>query len=135
MIDQNDIKYKCPECDSETIRFKFKVNNNDKNSAYSNVTEEIQCAICFMDIPANIFIINENTDIKENKKIWKYFYKPEHIKIAAQCSKCSLYYWDIEKQLSQKKIITSNIFYQTFDTKSDFSAECLFRLFRFVSCL
>ena len=36
-------KYQCPECESETIRFKFKVKNNDKNSAYANVIEEIQC--------------------------------------------------------------------------------------------
>ena len=56
-------KYKCPECESEAIRFKFKVKNNDKNSAYANVTEEIQCATCFMDIPANVFVINEDSNI------------------------------------------------------------------------
>ena len=110
-------KYKCPECESETIRFKFKVNNNDKNSAYANVTEEIQCSNCFMDIPANVFTINNNSNIEENKKIWNSFYKPEHIKKAAQCSKCFLYYWDIEKKLSVQNIISSDIFYQTFDTK------------------
>ena len=110
-------KYKCPECESETIRFKFKVNNNDKNSAYANVTEEIQCSNCFMDIPANVFTINNDSNIEENKKIWNSFYKPEHIKKAAQCSKCYLYYWDIEKKLSVQNIISSDIFYQTFDTK------------------
>ena len=110
-------KYKCPECESETIRFKFKVNNNDKNSAYANVTEEIQCSNCFMDIPANVFTINNDSNIEENKKIWNSFYKPEHIKKAAQCSKCFLYYWDIEKKLSVQNIISSDIFYQTFDTK------------------
>ena len=109
-------KYKCPECESETIRFKFKVNNNDKNSAYANVTEEIQCSNCFMDIPANVFTINNDSNIEENKKIWNSFYKPEHIKKAAQCSKCYLYYWDIEKKLSVQNIISSDIFYQTFDT-------------------
>ena len=110
-------KYKCPECESETIRFKFKVNNNDKNSAYANVTEEIQCSACFMDIPANVFLISKDSNIEENKTIWNFFYKPEHIKKAAQCYKCALYYWDIERKLSVQNIISSDIFYQTFDTK------------------
>ena len=115
----NDSKeiYKCPECDSEKIRYKFKVNNSDKNSAYANVTEEIQCATCYMDIPANVFVINKDSNIGENKTIWNSFYKPEHIKKAAQCSKCTLYYWDIERKLSFQNIISSDIFYQTFDTK------------------
>ena len=110
-------KFKCPECGSETIRFKFKVKNKDENSAYANVTEEIQCAICFMDIPANVFVVNKDSNIEENKTVWHYFYKPEHIKKAAQCSKCNLYYWDIERQLLVKNIISSDIFYQTFDSK------------------
>ena len=110
-------KYQCPECESETIRFKFKVKNNDKNSAYANVIEEIQCATCFMDIPANVFVINKDSNIEENKTIWNSFYKPEHIRNAAQCSKCTLYYWDIERELSVQNILSSDIFYQTFDTK------------------
>ena len=110
-------KYQCPECESETIRFKFKVSNSDKNSAYANVTEEIQCANCFMDIPANVFIINKHSNIEDNKKIWNSFYKPEHIKNAAKCSKCELYYWDIEKILVNKNITSPDIFYQNFDTK------------------
>ena len=110
-------KYQCPECESTTIRFKFKVNNNDKTSPYANVTEEIQCANCFMDIPANIFVINKHTNIEDNKKIWESFYKPEHLKNAAQCSKCNLYYWQIEKQLFDMNIISPDIFYQTYDTK------------------
>ncbi len=111
------INYQCPECDSQKIRFKFKVNNKNKTNAYANVTEEIQCGNCFMDIPANVFIINKDNNIKDNKTIWNSFYKPEHIKSAAQCSKCNLYYWDIEKKLSVLNIITSDIFYQTFDSK------------------
>ena len=112
-------KYQCPECESEIIRFKFKVKNNDKNSAYANVIEEIQCATCFMDIPANVFVINKDSNIEENKTIWNSFYKPEHISKAAQCSKCALYYWDIERELSVQNIISSDIFYQTFDTKGE----------------
>ena len=117
MTTSNEDKYKCPECESESIRFKFKVINKDISSAYANVTEEIQCAKCFMDIPANVFIINHETNIEDNKKIWESFYRPEHIKKAAQCSECDLYYWDIEKKLLNKNIISTDIFYQTYDTK------------------
>ena len=117
MTSRNEDKYKCPECESESIRFKFKVINKDITSAYANVTEEIQCAKCFMDIPANVFIIDHKSNIEDNKKIWQSFYRPEHIKKAAQCSKCDLYYWDIEKKLSNKNIISTDIFYQTYDTK------------------
>lgn len=107
--------FSCPECTSDTIKFRFKANY--KNDVYADVTEEIQCANCFMDVPANLFIVNENTNIDDNKKIWKSFYKPEHIKQAAQCSKCDLYYWEIEKKLFSKNITSSDIFYQAYDTK------------------
>ena len=117
MITSNEDKYKCPECESESIRFKFKVINKNISSAYANVTEEIQCAECFMDIPANVFIVNHENNIEDNKKIWESFYRPEHIKKAARCSKCYLYYWEIEKKLSNKNIISNDIFYQTYDTK------------------
>ena len=40
MTVRNEDKYKCPECESEFIRFKFKVINKDISSAYANVTEE-----------------------------------------------------------------------------------------------
>ena len=93
------------------------MNTKDKNNPYANVTEEIQCASCFMDIPANVFIFKNANDIEDNKKIWQSFYKPEHLKVAAQCSKCSQYYWQIEKQLSDINITSPDIFYQTYDTK------------------
>ena len=53
---------------------------------------------CFMDIPSNVFIFNKDIDIENNKKIWKLFYKPEHLKVAPRCSKCNLYYWQIENK-------------------------------------
>ena len=77
----------------------------------------MQCASCFMDIPANVFIYNTDDEIEDNKKIWQSFYKPEHLKVAAQCSRCSQYYWQIEKQLSDMNITSPDIFYQTYDTK------------------
>ncbi|MDC6448390.1 hypothetical protein PQZ42_04855, partial [Alphaproteobacteria bacterium] len=57
------------------------------------------------------------TNIQDNKKMWNAVYKPEHIKRAAQCSKCELYYWVIEKKLFKKNITSSDIFYQAYDTK------------------
>ena len=107
--------FKCPECDSNSIKCRFKVNH--KNNVYAEVTEEIQCASCYMDIPANLFIVDENTNIEDNQKIWKTLYKPEHIKNAAQCSKCYLYYWEIEKILVRQNVTSTDIFYQTYDTK------------------
>ena len=65
MQKENQEFFKCPECDSETIRFRFKVNSKNQNRAYANVTEEIQCAKCFMDIPANIFIIYDENDFEK----------------------------------------------------------------------
>ena len=117
MQKENQEKLQCPECESTKIRFRFKVNTKEKNNAYANVTEEMQCASCFMDIPANVFIYNTDDEIEDNKKIWQSFYKPEHLKVAAQCSKCSQYYWQIEKQLSAMNITSPDIFYQTYDTK------------------
>ena len=63
MNNENKEKYQCPECESKNIRFKFKVNNKNKNKndPYSHVTEEIQCAECFMDIPPYFAIVSYMT--------------------------------------------------------------------------
>ena len=45
----------CPECESSSIKYRFKVDY--KNKIYAGVTEEIQCAQCFMDIPSNLFAV------------------------------------------------------------------------------
>ena len=119
MQKENQDKFQCPECESKNIKFKFKVNRKDKNNAYANVTEEIQCGSCFMDIPANVFIFQNDADIENNKKIWNSFYKPEHLKVAAQCSKCNLYYWEIEKKLANMNINTQDIFYQSYDINAE----------------
>ena len=55
MAKENQEKFQCPECESKNIRFRFKVNKKDKNNAYANVSEEIQCANCFMDIGSKLF--------------------------------------------------------------------------------
>ena len=64
---------------------------------------------------------------KKLKKIWLSFYKPEHLNTAAKCSKCKLYYWQIEKKLFEMKIISSDIFYQTYDSKAS-SGQMICRL-------
>ena len=115
-------KFQCPECESKNIRYRFKVNYKDSH-VYSGVTEEIQCSNCYMDIPANIFIITENTNINDNKKIWNSFYKPEHLKNAAKCSKCNLFYWEIEQELVKQNIITTDIFYQSFNVRGESSKK------------
>ena len=116
MNSQNQ-KLICPECEAINIKLRFKVDHQNKENVYSNVTEEIQCGECYMDIPSNVFIIDDNSSLELNKKQWHNIYKPEHIKKAARCSKCELYYWEIEKILINKKITSSNIFYQAYDVK------------------
>ena len=98
-------KYQCPECESEIIRYKFKVKNNDKNSAYANVTEEIQCATCFMDIPANVFVINKGSNIEENKTINFTFEIPNVLK-----DKRSLLFFNLIKaHIEDKNKIKGNM--------------------------
>ena len=65
----------------------------------------------------NIIFAYDINDIKKNVKIWKSLYRDEHIKNAAQCTKCNLYYWQIEKELFKININSPDIFYQTYDTK------------------
>ena len=89
MTKENQEKFQCPECDSKNIRFRFKVNTKEKNNAYANVSEEIQCGNCFMDIPSNLFLINNENNPKDVNIRWNTIYKPEHLKNAAKCSKCS----------------------------------------------
>ena len=111
-------KFLCPECGFDKIRFRFKVSYKDDH-VYSGVTEEIQCSGCYMDIPANICIINENTNVEDNQLIWNSLYRPEHIKNAAKCSKCNLFYWQIENKLANLKINTQDIFYQSYDINAE----------------
>ena len=40
----NNEKYKCPECQSDSIRFKFKVKNHN-NYSYANVTKRFNVQV------------------------------------------------------------------------------------------
>ena len=108
--------FTCPECESTEIKSITKTNNKNLNGPYKNVNEEIQCANCFIDIPSNLSL-NITSTKKEVKKLWIEIYKPEHLKLAAKCSKCELYYWEIEKKLTIKNSNDGNIFYQSYNVE------------------
>ncbi len=113
----NKINFFCPNCSSDKYIGKTTIGKNYKDEPYKNVTSEIQCAKCFMDIPS---IISENiSPDKQNEmsKLWNEVYKPSHKENAAQCSKCFRYYWEIEKYLSENNISAKDIFYQTYNPK------------------
>ena len=113
----NKINFFCPNCSSDKYIGKTTIGKNYKDEPYKNVTSEIQCAKCFMDIPS---IISENiSPDKQNEisKLWNEIYKPSHKENAAQCSKCFRYYWEIEKYLFENNISTKDSFYQTYNPK------------------
>ena len=112
---QNYIHFNCPNCNSTKYFGKTTMGKKLKEGPYKNVISEIQCSICFMDIPSNLC---ENISINEldnKKKIWNDIYKPYHKLDAAKCSKCLKFYWEIEKYLFQNKISTKDIFYQNYN--------------------
>ena len=98
--ENNTIKGKAIVVDGDTIKIKGK-----------------QIRFGGIDAPESYYRGKKQTCIDDNKKVWESFYKPEHVKNAAQCSKCNLYYWQIEKKLFDINIISPDIFYQTYDTK------------------
>ena len=104
-------KYKCPECESEAIRFKFKVKNNDKNSAYANVTEEIQCASCFIDIPANVFVINEDSQVLKKIKQFGILFISQSILRKQHNALNALYTTGILRENFQFKILYLLIYF------------------------
>ena len=75
-----------------------------------------------MDIPGHLGERLNNISIEEAKNEWLNKYKPEHLKDAAKCSICSLYYFEIEKKLELDVSFIldkgKNIFMQKF-TKKD----------------
>ena len=109
------ISFKCPNCDSIKFLNKHSFGKKVNSGPYLNVNTEIQCANCFMDIPSNLSENIKDNKYDDNKKLWNKFYKPEHLKISAKCSKCRRYYWEIEKYLFKNKISNKDIFYQTYN--------------------
>ena len=105
-------KFICPECGSKKIKEYFHYHRNSENSLYSKVLHEIQCASCFMDIPDHLGERHKNISIKEAKNEWINKYRPEHLKEAAKCNFCNLYYYEIEKKLELSFSKNKNIFMQ-----------------------
>ena len=89
----------CPECKSNTVKDTFHYQSKSDNSLYSSVLYEIQCASCYMDIPGHLGERNKKLSFEHVKNEWFNKYKPEHLKDAAKCSLCNLYYFEIEKFL------------------------------------
>ena len=108
------LKFRCPNCDSIKFIGKNSLGTKIKSGAYLNVSSEIQCSDCFIDIPSNISENIDENDYEKCKKLWHELYKPEHLKNSPKCSKCSRAYWEIEKFLFNRNISIKEIFYQTY---------------------
>ena len=107
-------KFICPECGSKKIKENFYYQEKLGTDLYSTVLHEIQCGSCFMDIPGHIGERINNISIDSAKNEWINKYKPEHLKNAAKCSICLLYYYEIEKKLESNLGKNKNIFMPKF---------------------
>lgn len=116
--------FNCPECGSNLIKENFHYKSKSGTSLYSFVLHEIQCGYCFMDIPGHLGERNENISIDEAKNQWFNMYRPEHLRDAAKCSICNLYYYEIEKKLSLGLKKNKNIFMQKFSQNSNPDLIC-----------
>ena len=112
-------KFLCPECGSSNVKENFHYKSKVGANLYSKVLHEIQCGSCFMDIPAQLGLRLTNMTISQAKNEWLEKYKPEHIKDAAKCYNCKLYYWEIEKKLVNNFKKNINIFLQKFTKKEN----------------
>jgi hypothetical protein len=110
----NQNKFNCPECGSDNIKENFHYKVKSGTNLYSSILHEIQCGSCFLDIPSHLGERHENISIQRAREEWFNVYKPEHLKKAAKCSVCNLYYYEIEKKLENKLDKNNNIFMQKF---------------------
>ena len=121
-LEQN--KFNCPECGSENVKENFRYKSKSGDNLYSSVLHEIQCGSCFMDIPGHLGERLNNISIDQAKNEWINRYKPEHLKEAAKCSICNLYYYEIEKKLELDSDKNKNIFMQKFTQTSSPDLIC-----------
>tara|TARA_B100000579_G_C22385950_1_gene644984 strand:- start:169 stop:567 length:399 start_codon:yes stop_codon:yes gene_type:complete len=112
---QNFSNFNCPNCKSTKFITKTTIGKKYIDGPYKDVNSEIQCAECFMDIPSNISENIKKNDLDNCHKLWNEVYKPAHKLNAAKCSKCYLYYWEIERNLFVNNISLKDIFYQTYN--------------------
>ena len=112
------LKFNCPNCSSTDYIAKNSLGKKFTTNPYKNVKSEIQCSICFFDIPSNISENIDKKDYEKNKILWNEFYKPEHLKHSPRCSICCRFYWEIEKYLFNKNISRKDIFYQKYNPRN-----------------
>ena len=117
-------KFNCPECGSNIINENFHYKSKSGNNLYSTVLHEIQCGSCFMDIPGHLGEKPDGVSIDDAKNEWLNKYKPEHLKEAAKCSICNLYYYEIEKKLNLRLNKNKNIFIQKFTQNNNPDLIC-----------
>ena len=111
------MKFLCPNCGSIKSNNKHSIGKKFLSGPYKNVNSEVQCSLCFMDIPSNL-CENISEDLAQSyKKLWIEKYKPEHLKHAARCSKCYRSYWEIEKYLFDNNVTKKDIFYQIYNSQ------------------
>lgn len=115
----------CPECNSHKVKEKFNYKNKTGDELYSSVIYEIQCGSCFMDIPGHLGERLNNITLDEAKKQWINIYKPRHLKDAAKCSICDLYYYEIEKKIDLSLEKNKSIFMQKFTQTSSSNLICI----------
>ena len=123
-MDLSQNEFNCPECSSKIVKEKIHYKNKSGDGLYSSSLYEIQCGSCFMDIPGHLGERFENISIDEAKKKWLNEYKPDHLKNAAKCSICNLYYYEIEKKLSLILGKNKNIFMQKFTQNANPDLIC-----------
>ena len=116
--------FNCPECFSNKIRETFHYKSKSGQDLYSSVLYEIQCGSCFMDIPGHLGERSNNISLTEARFEWNKKYKPEHLKNAAKCTICNLYYFQIEKKLELDLKKNKNIFIQKFTESSNPNLIC-----------
>ena len=116
--------FNCPECFSNKIRETFHYKSKSGQDLYSSVLYEIQCGSCFMDIPGHLGERSNNISLTEARFEWNKKYKPEHLKNAAKCTICNLYYFQIEKKLELDLKKNKNIFIQKFTESSNPDLIC-----------
>ena len=111
------MKFLCPNCGSIKSNNKQSIGKKFLSGPYKNVNSEVQCSLCFMDIPSNLCENISEDLVQSSKKLWIEKYKPEHIKHAAKCSKCYRSYWEIEKYLFDNNVTKKDIFYQIYNSQ------------------
>ncbi len=111
------MKFLCPNCGSIKSNNKHSIGKKFLSGPYKNVNYEVQCSLCFMDIPSNLCENISEDLVQSSKKLWIEKYKPEHIKHAAKCSKCYRSYWEIEKYLFDNNVTKKDIFYQIYNSQ------------------